>query len=309
MTSPSQLEEFSEHGIGAVVVAYMSAGTIESCVTSCLADPLTTAVVVIDNSSDRATESIVSAIAQNDCRVRYRAVPNLGFSRGCNLGAAMCDTPWIAFVNPDVVLDRPLSELARALDTTSFSVGAGILQTQGGRAHGINCRLSFSVRRELLAVAMGPTRVYSPRFALGVDGWTRVGQLAGALLVMRTATFQRIGGFDERFELYYDDVDLAVNLEAFGGSGLLHVPWGTHFAGQSSRSVPHMSYVVGKVSRVRFLAKHYSRWRAALAALSIAVTEWAARTLARRPEGQSARNEALRLQTKEVFRPGVKVLK
>jgi GT2 family glycosyltransferase len=123
------------------------------------------------------------------------------------------------------------------------------------------------------------------------------------------STFRQLQGFDERFELFYDDVDMARRLEKLGGSAILHQNWGVHHAGASSSAVPTMSYVVGKVSRIRYLRKHYGRLASITSAITIAVLEWVTRSAVRRPEGQAARNEALRMQFRELLHPGVRVLR
>ena len=132
--------------VGVVVVAYRSAPTIAACVPSCLADPHVAALVVVDNSADPATAEVVRQVG--DPRVRYRPSENLGFAVGCNTGVAELsdDVIWVAFVNPDVDLERPLSALVgRPEVATACVVGAHV---ESPRSPGVpSARRAVTVRR------------------------------------------------------------------------------------------------------------------------------------------------------------------
>lgn len=287
--------------IGVIVVAYRSKETISQCVRSCLQDPEVGMVAVIDNSSDDETELLLRQQFGADPRVVYRPSANRGFAHGCNLGASLLPpSDWIAFVNPDVILSRTLGELCRLASRTTFAATSALLPGSDGIVG--NIRHPFSLSREIAAVTLGPSRVYQikPHRA---RQWSRVGQLAGALVVMPRPTFQHLGGFDERFELYYEDVDLALRLTKLGGSGVFMRDWGVHLGGHSSDKVPQTAYIAGRVSRIRLIRKFHGAHFATTAAWLIGTIEWISRSLARRPEGQTTRNRAWWAQIRELRRP------
>jgi len=292
--------------VGVVVVAYRSATTIGDCLSSCLDDDAVAAVVVIDNADEPACRQIVDAVAGTDPRVRYATLGNVGFARGCNEGVARLPAvDVVAFVNPDVCLHRPLGELATYLESTGATIVSARLLTAGDPAH-LNARPHTSWPRELVGAVVGRDRAYRLPSATrsAPEGQPlRVSQPDGALMLLRRHDFDALGGFDDRFELYYDDVDLAARAERLAGSVLVNRTWGSHVGGVSSAAASQMAYCAGTVSRVRYLAKRYGRPVGSAAAGAVAVVEFGVRSATRRREGQSARNAALGMQVRELRAP------
>lgn len=292
-----------------MIVAFNSSATIGACIASCLTDPAVSALVVVDNSSEEECRRVVARIAECDARVQYRGGSNIGFSRGCNVGAqAVMSAEYLAFVNPDVELTRRLSDLIPHLTRSGSAIISGILRTPG-RAHLLNARPLPSFGRELVGAFIGNTRAYAVRSPGGHDPYLTVGQVAGALMLIRGEAFVRLGGFDERYELYYDDVDLSRRAQESGGSVLVLEEWGVHHGGVSSGSVSELAYCVGAVSRARYFLKWTGPWRSAAMVGTLSLAEFVMRTVTRQGEGDRARLRALRLQLQEVLEPGsVRVL-
>jgi GT2 family glycosyltransferase len=286
--------------VGVVVVAYRSAATIAACVRSCLDDPAVAALVVVDNAADDATAQVVRSVG--DDRVAYLASTNRGFAAGCNAGAAALSEPveWLAFVNPDVELERGLGELVGMPEVArACVVGAHV---ESPRSPGVpSARRGVTVRREL-AKAVAGSRAYAME-PLG-DKAVRVDQVSGALLLVRRRDFARLEGFDERFELYYEDVDLCARATALGGCVFVARRWGRHVGGASASAAAGPAYVAGRLSRMRYLRKHSPRPVTGVALLAMAGLEAVARTVARGREGDAARRAALRAQGREWRRPG-----
>jgi len=299
--------------VGVVIVAFNSSETIFECVMSCLVDPAVASLVVVDNASEEVCRGIVETIASQDPRVLYVATDNVGFSRGCNLGVeriGCCDT--IAFINPDVEVTRSLGELAARLKSSKCAIVSGRLLNPEHPA-GVNARPLVSIGREFLGALIGRDRAYAVRSVSVVptDGQeVEVGQVAGAMLLISASHFAMLHGFDEQFELYYDDVDLSARALALGGSLLINEEWGIHHGGASAATVSDLAYCVGTVSRIRYLRKRYKN-RASISGgvVAVACAELLTRSVARRGEGQAARFRAFRLQLCELRSPGsVRVL-
>ncbi|HZX80097.1 MAG TPA: glycosyltransferase, partial [Lysobacter sp.] len=110
--------------IVAVVVTYQSAETIELCLQRLRASAGVSAIRVVDNGSDDGTLAIVQRIAAGEPRLKFIANPdNPGFAVACNQGARAADTPWIAFVNPDCLVEPDtLSRLRDAAGDASMLV-------------------------------------------------------------------------------------------------------------------------------------------------------------------------------------------
>ena len=300
----------SEHEsitVGAVVVAYNSEALIADCVTSLAADPSVVSIVVVDNSSSSAAREIVDSLEVRAGVVTYvDPGANLGFARGCNLGAATTGpVSHVAFVNPDVRMIRPLSDLARALDSSGSALVAGLLVSP---ATGIasNTRSLVSWGREFAKVIVGSRAYVGSSVQPSEESDLRdVGQVDGALLVIATDLFEKLGGFDEQFELYYEDVDLCARAHAAGSVAVVPQAWGAHIGGASSASASSVSYSLSRISRIRYFRKAYGPSRTtALGLLALGITEFLVRSLTRQGEGQSARRTSLAQQRAELRSPG-----
>ena len=294
--------------VGVVIVAFNSSESIAECVTSCLADPAVATAVVVDNANEASCRSIVETIAAHDPRVRYLASDNVGFSRGCNLGVeriGSCDT--FAFINPDVKVTRSLGELAARLDESRYAIVSGRLVVPE-RPGDVNARHLVSIGRELLAALIGGDRAYGVTSvsAIPTHGQeVEVGQVAGAMLLISRSHFERLQGFDEQFELYYDDVDLSARAIDLGGSLFINEEWGIHHGGKSAATVSGLAYCVGTISRARYLRKRYGEGiLTSIGVLAVACAELVLRSLTHRREGQTARNQAFRLQLRELKHAG-----
>lgn len=287
-----------------VLVAYRSAAYLEQGLPPVVADPCVGDVVVVDNSSDPATAEVVARFGD---RVRYiDPGANLGFATACNLGYRATTDPVVTFLNPDVLLDRGVGELVARCAAERTAVVGGGLTFVPGEAELANARRAVTPLRELKRAVLGAESSVVPlRAGTSV---IPVEQVDGAFLMAPRPFLDALGGFDERFELYFEDVDLCDRARAAGQVLLDTRPYGTHAHGASSRTVAGPSFCVFRVSRARYFAK---RWgvAGALGAVLIGLAEVLVRTLTRQPEGWPVRWRALRLTVRELARPGsVRVL-
>jgi GT2 family glycosyltransferase len=290
--------------VAVVVVAYRSAETLPACLEGILADPAAT-VVVVDNSSDPDTARLC---ARPDLAGRVSYLDpgtNLGYARAANLGlATRGDAPTVAVVNPDVRLTRRLTELLRTARPAARDVVAGRL-TSPAHPDAVNARRATTPWRELAKAIRGSGAYRLAGLDTPDGGVHAVDQLDGALLVLAADRWAELGGFDERFELYYEDVDLCARVRTEADCLLVNTVWGEHIGGHSFRRSGGTAFAALRISRVRYARRWWRpRWLAASAVLAITLAEFAARSLTLRPEGQSVRNRTLGLTLAELRRPG-----
>lgn len=169
-------------------------------------------LVVVDNASvDGTVEEVQRATPA--ARVLANAA-NLGFAAGANQGAAASARPFVLFLNPDAIVEpdalpRALAWLDARPDVAV--VGCRTLNADGSsqptvdRFHGV---------RGLVAEAFAG-RAAEPRgtapAASGLVDW-----VYGSFLLVRRAPFTALGGFDEAYEMYGEDLDLCHRLTAAG---------------------------------------------------------------------------------------------
>jgi N-acetylglucosaminyl-diphospho-decaprenol L-rhamnosyltransferase len=284
-------------GVDIVIVNWNSRSLLRECLAaldqSDIAERLN--VIVIDNASaDGSAEGLAVERARFDL---VRNAENRGFAAACNQGARRGTAPFLLFLNPDVRVKRDtVATAVRYLNDPVQSgvgiVGAQLLDVEGrvqrscARAPTTATLLLRSLFLDRLCPALVP-----PHFLTEWDhGDTRtVDQVMGAFLLIRRELFERLGEFDERFFLYYEDVDLCVaarqagwSVVHFVGAQAFHEGQGTTSAVKDRRLFHHAS------SRVEYCAKHHGRMTAiVLVTLLLGVempVRWLHATVTRSPQ-------------------------
>lgn len=233
-----RVADMSDPGIRVVVVSHCSATTIEACLRHLLAAEGVAEVVVVDYGSDDGTVALATRIAQHEAILRVQAHPdNPGFAAGCNAGALGCTLPWLAFVNPDCYVETDtFAHLLAAIEGMPQIGMLGCVQVGAdGVADAAVRRRDPSLRRILFARAA--------RDALHVasDGSPLqcVDAISGALMLLPTAVFTQIGGFDAGYRLHAEDLDLCRRIRAAGYPvAIANTVRVTHLRGVSSRRRP-----------------------------------------------------------------------
>ena len=224
--------------ICAIVVSHESESTIDDCLARLRAADGVAQVRVVDNGSRDGTLGIVQRHALADPRVRFIGNPdNAGFSVACNQGARDGDAPWLAFVNPDCLLEP--DALARLLAHARSSegdvvLGADLVDESGQR--------DGAARRrdpDFAAMLASPAARELSLPADDAQPLQRVDAVSGALMLLPRALFERIGGFDEAYRLHAEDLDLCHRAREAGAAVFtandVRV---VHLRGVSSRSRP-----------------------------------------------------------------------
>lgn len=226
-------------------------------------------VVVVDNAStDRSLEplaglSLPLTVIRNDT--------NRGFGAACNQGAEGSAADFLLFLNPDVYvtpesLRVPLANLASRAD-----VGVASIQLRDGR--GVVSRSCARLPTPgLFAARMLGLDVLLPQWvpSLFLSEWdhltTReVPHVIGAFYLIRRALFAELNGFDERFFVYLEDLDLSARVHERGLLVLyLADVHAEHTGGGTSDKVKPLRIAYSLHSRIRYGWKHFG-WLSAAA--------------------------------------------
>ena len=193
-----------------VIVSYQAAGQLPRCLEAVGAQTLRPArVLVVDNASEDGSPALAEAAGAEV----VHAGANLGFAAANNLAARLAGTKWLALLNPDAYpqpawLERLLEATARWPKADAF----GSTQVDAGdpaRLDGIGDGYFFA--GVPYRAGFGRTRGQLPR-----EGEVFAPCAAAAL--WRRERFLALGGFEERFFCYGEDVDLGYRLRLAGGS-------------------------------------------------------------------------------------------
>jgi len=198
-----------------VVVNYRSGRDARRAVASALASAgsLNVDAVVVDNASGDGSLEALKDLA--GARLVANQV-NRGFAAACNQAAAATTGRYILFLNPDVAaLDFAVARLVAALDARPdvAILGGKLLNEDGSLQY--SCRAFYDAPTLLLRRTpvgrLFPNAAANRRHLYADwdhDTERDVGWLIGACLLVRRDYYLRQGGFDERFFLYFEDVDL-----------------------------------------------------------------------------------------------------
>jgi len=258
--------------IAVIIVSYQSASTLDQCLTRLRAADEVAEIRVVDNNSDDGTLDIVQRHATADPRLHFIANPdNPGFAAANNQGVADSRAPWLAFINPDLMVQAgTLAQLRQRGEALGDCVlGVEQVDEQG--------QPDAAVRRrdpDFGAMLRHPGQ--GAKLAIPAD-LTQVLQtvpaLSGALLLMPRALFDRIGGWDAGYRLHAEDLDLCRRAREAGAvvaiANDLQV---VHVRGVSSRSRPFFV----EWHKHRGLWRYFRRFEAPRRNLLVQAAVWGA---------------------------------
>jgi GT2 family glycosyltransferase len=222
-------------------------------------------VVVVDNASSDTSLADFENIGLPLILLRNQS--NEGFARACNQGARLCSASYLLFLNPDSrlmsdSLSRPLAFLDLPENNSVGICGVQLLDSEGRPAL---CWGRFPSVWDFLLECIGLTKlfpgIFPPRLTSAEAIQTSpVDQVIGAFFMVRHALFRINDGFDERFFMYFEEVDFSLRAKSLGFSSyLLTGATAVHLgAGSSSNAkVQRLFYLLR--SRTQYVEKHSSK--------------------------------------------------
>ena len=217
-------EKWTPSQWAAVVVNYRSGSMLTDCVDALVAD--TSAgipeIVVVDNGSEDGSVDALRARHPDVTVIRPGA--NLGYARAANLGIAATAAPIVAVFNPDArlepgsavaILDAFRADLEVAVVGPNITNPDGSVYPSARTAPGAGVAVGHAV---LGAVA--PRNRFTVAYhQLDADPWVArdVDWVSGAALWFRRTALDAVGGWDERYFLFLEDVDVCRSIRASGG--------------------------------------------------------------------------------------------
>ncbi|MGH3943122.1 MAG: glycosyltransferase [Pseudonocardiaceae bacterium] len=199
--------------VSVIVVNYRSAEDTVTCLRA-LRDELDwpadrLELICVDNASgDGSADRIAAAVEQAKL---IRSATNTGFAGGCNLGVRKATGAVVAFLNSDA---RPHRNWVRAAvsvlhtEKNVAAVASKVLDWEGERIDFVDAGLTwYGMGYKPQAGALDDGSHETPRDVLFGTG---------AALLVRKEVFKQVGGFDERFFMFYEDVDLGWRLNLRG---------------------------------------------------------------------------------------------
>ncbi len=283
------------HGpeVAAVIVSYNVRDLLVACVDSLRQEGIDHIVVVDNASADGSADAV-----RGQPGVEVLALSrNLGFGSAANRGVARTHSAYVAVMNPDVVVEPGATKALVA----SLESDAG-LAVVGPRIETLDGQLYPSVRTfpDLTDAAghaflhfVWPSNPFTRRYRM-LD-WDHglaadVDWVAGTYFLARRQAWDEVGGFDESFFMYLEDVDLCWRLRCAGWrTGYQPAAVVTHAIGRSTDQTPYRMIAAHHRSLMRYALKTTTgHQRLLLPAMALAlalrtVLAWAQRAARGRP--------------------------
>jgi GT2 family glycosyltransferase len=250
--------------VAIVIVNWNSGGLLRDCLLSIStsAADLKPNVVVVDNGS---TDGSDRAAAEFPAFLLVQTGINNGFARACNLGAAIAgNVDYFLFLNPDARLSPGCLDQSIAFMDNPSAAGVGIcgvaLRDGSGRVWRSCSRFPTPLR--LVSAAIGLDRMV-PQTGMVMEEWEhnstrRVDQVIGAYFLIRGSLFRHLGGFDERFFVYFEEVDLSVRAARAGWASVFLADCDAyHLGGGVSGQVTARRLFYTLRSRLLYAEKHF----------------------------------------------------
>ncbi|MBK8606513.1 MAG: glycosyltransferase [Chitinophagaceae bacterium] len=238
-------------------------------------------IVVDNNSSDNSIEYLTAKFPA----VKYITnKENTGFAKACNQGLQQAKGNYILFLNPDTIVPEDCFTKCVSFFEANKDAGAiGIKMLDGSGKFLKESKRSFPSPSTSLYKLFGLAKLFPrskifSRYHLGhlnENVNNEVDVLAGAFMMIKREVLDKVGGFDETFFMYGEDVDLSYRIQKAGFKNHYFAESSIiHFKGESTRK-GSMNYVRMFYNAMSiFVRKHYGGSKAGIFSFLIHVAIW-----------------------------------
>ena len=260
---------------------------VRELLAACLAAlPRGPQVIVVDNASADGSAAMVAASFPDVILVAN--ADNRGFTGGNNDGLVRATRDYVLFLNPDTIVDE--DALPLLLDCLDERPDVGVVGPQ--LRYGDGTLQSSRRRFPTLSMALMESTPLAWHWPPAANPWARryrmedappgvaqeVDWLVGAALLTRRATLDQVGGFDEGYFMYSEELDWQRRVRQAGWR-VRYLPDAiiTHYEGKSSEQVVAARHIRFNRSKVRYFEKHHGQGAATvlrLALLAMFAVEW-----------------------------------
>lgn len=271
--------------LSVVTVAWHTGPHLIESVASILAAPGVDELILVNHGNPPEMIQALRAMASDtDKFVLIETGANLGFAKGCNIGARRASGDLVLFLNPDAVLApgvaRQLKRSAGGLDGDLWAIGGRIMNTDGSEQRG-GRRGELTPRSALVSffgldrLLPGVKNIHLESEPL-VENLMPVKVVSGAALMMPRQAFLSLDGFDERYFLHVEDIDLCRQIRERGGSVWFEPRAAIKHYGGTSKSSPFFVETHKGLGFVKYFWKYYPGPLQRLATMALIIPIFAA---------------------------------
>ncbi len=231
--------------ITVIIVNYNTADLVCGCLESVLGQrEFIEKIIVVDNGSTDGSREMIEKKFPEVFLIKPEK--NLGFAKANNLALSHAKGKYIYFLNPDTkVFANALQKMEEFMDSHPDTglAGTRILNPDKSLQESVEMRY--------------PGQKYADKKFYGLPG--KIAWVSGASMIARKDVIDRVGGFDENFFLYGEEVDLCLGIRKKGFAiGFIEDAVIIHWGGQSERgNMPAEVWEKKFNAELLFYKKHY----------------------------------------------------
>lgn len=253
--------------VSVIIVSYRVKFYIEQCIDSVFRSVPDAQVIVVDNNSgDGSVEFLrkrfpgISIIANKN---------NLGFGKANNMALELVDSPYVMFLNPDTVVgESTIPKCIRYLSDNPKAGACGVRMQYGDGRFALESRRSIPTPFVSFCHMAGLGRLFpkSHRFAryhmtfLDKNQDCDIEVISGACMMVRSDLARSLGGFDESFFMYGEDIDLSYRILQAGYTNRYISAPIVHYKGESTNKTSYRYAKVFYDAMLIFYNKHFNKY-------------------------------------------------
>lgn len=251
-----------------VIVNWNSGDQLKECVESVkkssFDNSILNKVVVVDNDSKDDSLELAQRLNYDKLEI-IKNSENLGFGKACNLGAKNSQSDFILFLNPDAMVYEDtfhkLFDYIEKNDNSDVVVYGAQLISDDGNIQRTCAR--FPNLSNFLVKVLGLNKINSKYFeTYHLEEWNynetkQIDHVIGAFYVIKREIFNSINGFDERYFVYFEDLDLSKRVYDSGYKTIyLSEVQAYHKGGGTSEQVKALRFFYSTRSSLIYSFKH-----------------------------------------------------
>ena len=251
-----------------IIVTYNVSDYLRQCIRSIQSSFLSSEkieIIVVDNYSNDNTDLMIQNNFKNDV-IYIKNHENLGFSKAVNIGLKLSKGHYKCLINPDTILDKNcLINMIRYSEKSNKPIILGAKVVDHNGCYQLSSRRAFPSMKNALIKFFGLDRVFKKNKFFGAYNYTYlspekksiVDSVSGSCMMFSSEVYQKIGEFDERFFLYFEDTDYCLRAKE-NGINVIYYPNSTliHYKGESMKRTSINTIKVFYESYSKFLDKY-----------------------------------------------------
>jgi GT2 family glycosyltransferase len=217
-----------------IIVSYKTGSILIECLNSIFQQEGIHQVILVDNGNTRSLIQQINTIADAEARLEIiTGHGNVGFAKGCNLGARRARAHYLLLINPDsIVNDGTISKAIHVFKDypEAFVLTVRIENSDGSEQRGARRNLMTPwtcLVEQFRLDRLAPDHPHFQRLNLNETkpllDISPVQCISGAFMLMPKNIYNDLGGMDEEYFLHVEDVDFCMRIEKIGGV-ILYVP-------------------------------------------------------------------------------------